>query len=722
MHTRIRWLLFLFTAFAAPLMAAETLPSVPISCPGATLGPVLPAAPDRSNEPIILFAGYLDASVDEAGEVRDNVELFRGDQHMSTEKVIYNPSSKTLTFPGAVSYEDQQIWIDGESATYRFEDEAGLFSVIDYGITGSSANGTADSIELIGGSRSKLQNLVYTTCAGTSPDWLLSAKELELRHDDGVGIARGAKLKFKGVPILYAPYFSFPIDDRRKSGFLYPGLSNTNDNGFEVSAPWYWNIAPNQDAVIEPHYYTSRGFMLSAEYRFLTRKTNGNLEFDYMPNDRQTDTDRYRYEIQHRARPWTNWNTHLLIDRVGDDDYFQDFGSSLYQTSLQYLHSYATLNGVGRYWNVEFLVDDFQVIDESVLPQNEPYRRLPRILFWMDQPLGRSGFSVSAYSELVYFDRDSGTTGARLDVLPEIYWQKHTSWGFIKPGLGYRYTAYDLDRVENLGDDTPTRGTTIASLDTGLYFDRSNADGSTQTLEPRLFYLYVPYENQADLPLFDTSLFTFGFSQLFNTNRFAGADRQGDANQISAAISTRNYDSSSGEVQWALNLGQIFYLQPLRVPLDGDIEIEQDLSPFIAEFSWHPFTRFSARTGAQWDWERNRLDVGSVGMTYSGKEGQRASFDYRYRRDRVDQFDLRVFWPINESWRVLSRVNYSFSDDDLLEFQAGVEYESCCWAIRTVVRRYLKNRDGDYRDGIFLELNLKGLASIGTRAQELFYY
>jgi len=706
----------------APAQAEETTPSVAISCPGATLGPVLPKAPDRSQEPVILFARYLDASSDEAGEAREDVELFRGDQHIATEKVIYDPGSKILTFPVAVSYEDQQIWINGESANYSFVEETGQFSLIDYGITGSSANGTADSIELVGGNTSHLRNLVYTTCAGEKPDWLLSARELELRHDEGVGIARGAKLTFKGVPILYTPYFSFPIDDRRKSGFLYPGFSNTNDNGFEISQPWYWNIAPNQDAVIEPHYYTSRGFMLSAEYRFLTRKTNGNLEFDYMPNDRKTDTDRYRYRIEHRARPWARWNTNLLIDRVGDDDYFQDFGTSLYQTSLQYLQSSATLNGVGRYWNLEFLVDDFQVIDESVLPQNEPYRRLPRILFWLDQPFGRSGFSVSAYSELVYFDRNSGTTGARLDLLPAVYWQKYASWGFIKPGLGYRYTVYDLDRAENFGDDTPTRGMTTASVDSGLYFDRTNSDGSTQTLEPRLFYLYVPYRDQADLPLFDTSLFTFGFSQLFNTNRFAGADRQGDANQVSAAISTRNYDSTSGEVQWALNLGQIFYLQPLRVPLDGDVEINQDVSPFIAEFTWHPFTRFSARTGAQWDWEKNRLDVGSVGITYAGKQGERASFDYRYRRDRVDQFDLRLFWPINERWRMLSRVNYSFSDDDLLEFQAGIEYESCCWAIRTVVRRYLKNRDGDYRDGIFIELNLKGLASIGTRAQDLFYY
>jgi LPS-assembly protein len=188
------------------------------------------------------------------------------------------------------------------------------------------------------------------------------------------------------------------------------------------------------------------------------------------------------------------------------------------------------------------------------------------------------------------------------------------------------------------------------------------------------------------------------------------------------AISTRNYNAASGDVEWSLNVGQIFYFENLRVQLNGEPEVDENISPTIAEFNWHPFTRFSARTGVEWSWQEDRLDVGSVGIIYVGKESQRASFDYRFRRDRVDQFDFRVFWPLNERWRVLSRVNYSFSDDDLLEFQAGVEYESCCWAVRTVLRRYLKNHEGEYRDGIFLELNLKGLASLGTRAHDLFSY
>ncbi len=680
----------------------------------------MPPAPDRSDAPIIMYATQLDASNLDLARASGHVELFRADQHLTTEQILYDPANKEITMPVAVSYEDQQVWVRGEKAHYNFEDESGKFLQIDYGLTGSSANGSAEWIELIGGHTSQLHRIVYTTCPSEQPDWELSASKLELQHEKGIGVALGAKLKFKGIPILYVPWFTFPIDDRRKSGFLYPSFGNTNDNGFELGIPWYWNIAPNHDATIEPRYFANRGFLVSGEYRFLTRKTHGVLDFDYMPDDSRTDDQRYYYHFQHYAAPIKRWRTALMLERVSDDQYFLDFGTSLFQTSRQFLRSSATMNGVGRYWNFELMVDDFQIIDAAIRPENEPYRRVPRLAFWMDRPLFRSDFSFRLDSELVYFDRDIGTTGARLDIYPKVYWEHFAAWGFIKPGLGYRYTAYDLGQLDSTLDDSPDRGTLIASLDAGLFFDRLSNGGNNQTLEPRLFYLYVPFENQDELPDFDTGEFTFGFSQLFNTNRFAGADRQGDANQLSVALTTRTLNGQNGQELWRLSFGQIFYFESQRVQVDVQPEMDENLSPFIAELAWQPFQRVSTVAGLQYDWEENLIDVGSIGLRWSGKKGERIGFEYRFRRDQVDQFDFRVFWPINERWKVLTRINYSFADNDILEVQGGVEYESCCWAIRTVLRRYLKNSDGDYRDGIFFELNLKGLASLGTRTQELF--
>lgn len=690
------------------------------SCPDPTVGPVMASAPDRSRAPIVIYARELEAGKLEEGEARGDVELFRADQHIITERLLFDPVNELLTVPGPISYEDQQVWIQGREGRYSFTEESGYFSVIDYGLTGSSANGSAEWAELEAGSTSRYHELNYTTCPGDDPDWLLRARELELRHDEGMAEVRHAKLEFKGVPILYVPWFTFPIDERRKTGFLYPGMGYDSDNGLEIGIPFYWNIRPNQDMTLEPRWFAERGFMLSGEYRFLTRRTEGGLNFDYMPDDRKTGKDRYYYQFRHFSTPRQRWRSALILDRVSDNRYFQDFGTSLYQTARQFLRSSATINGVGRYWTFELLADDFQVIDDSITPNNEPYRRLPRLAYWMDQPIGDSGLTFGLNSELVYFDRDLGVTGARLDLLPRLYWDRYHRWGFIKPSLGYRFSTYDLDYYGEIRDENPSRGMPIASIDAGLIFDRITPDGGLQTLEPRLFYLYVPYDNQDDLPLFDSSEFTFGFSQLFNDNRFAGGDRQGDANQLSLALSTKKFSSADGTEVWSLGVGQIFYFEDRRVQLDDLPPQTFDLSPFIAEFMWHFSPRLSTVAGLQWNWDEGHLDVGMFGFRYNGERGERLAFEYRYRQDQVDQFDFRIFWPINERWRLLSRVNYSFAENDLLEIQAGIEYESCCWAVRTVLRRYLKDRDGDYRDGIFVELNLKGLGSIGSGSRNLF--
>ena len=495
-----------------------------------------------------------------------------------------------------------------------------------------------------------------------------------------MGSARGARLDFKGLPVMYVPWFTFPIDDRRKTGFLYPGFGHNSDTGIELGIPWYWNIAPNHDATLEPRWFSNRGFMLTGEYRFLTRRTRGELDFDYMPDDDETGEERYHYQFRHYSTPMARWRTELVLERISDDRYFQDYGTSLRQTARQFLRSSAMLQGVGRYWNFEMMADDFQVIDETIQPENEPYRRVPRILFWSDFPLGGSGLTFGLDSELVAFDRDVGVTGARLDLFPNVYWDRYNRWGFIKPRLGYRYTGYSLDYGQEPLDETPVRGTMVASLDAGLVFDRFTADGGYQTLEPRLYYLYVPYEEQDDLPLFDTGEFTFGFSQLFNPNRFAGGDRVGDANQLSVAVSTRKFDSHNGAAVWSLDLGQIFYFDDRRVQLDDQPEADESLSPFLAELTWHISPKISTVAGLQWNWDRSELDVGMMGIRYNGSEGQQIRFEYRYRTERVDQFDFRILWPIGERWRVLSRLNYSFADDDLLEIQGGFEYESCCWA------------------------------------------
>jgi LPS-assembly protein len=703
-----------------PVFAAASDGQV-IACPGPTLAPLRQSTPDRSAAPITLKARTFSAGDAQSAEARGLVELHRADQSLSTEVLLYAPATQTITMPGKLQYEDSVLQIEGSHAEYSFLTESGHFNVIDYGLTGSSANGSASEIIVNSGNHSLLRQLRFTTCPGEDPEWVLTADELELDFEEGIGKAKGAKLEFFDIPILYLPYMTFPIDDRRKSGFLYPFISTANDNGFEFSFPYYWNIAPNHDATITPRYFTERGAMVTAEYRFITRKTGGALNFDYLPVDKKTRDLRYHYRFFHDARLTRRWSSRVLVDRISDDQFFQDFSNSLAAASRQYLRSNAGISGSGRYWTFSAIADVFQVVDEAVTAINEPYRRLPRLAFGLDRPLGSLGLRMQLQTELVYFDRDVGATGSRFDIYPHLDWNLGTTWGYVRPSVGYRYTSYELDWHGQPGRTSPDRGTEILSLDSGLFMQKFRTNGIVQTLEPRLYYLYVPFKNQDDLPDFDSAPFTFGFSQLFHYNRFTGADRQSDANQLTIALTTRSINQNTGHELWSLSFGQIVYFEDQRVTATGSNPLDDSASPFIAEFVLHPTKQLSSRLGAQWDWQNSEIDVAVLGVTHRSDNGLRLGAEYRFRRDSLDQFDIRYYQPINERWRVLGRVNYSLKDSDLLAAEAGFEYDSCCWSLRVVAKRFLRNREGDHRDAIYVQLLLKGLTNIGRRSAPLFY-
>ena len=701
---------------------------------GSTSGCPVPALrqlpdsnpPSRTDAPIWADSDTLTFVADDGALLEGDVKLERADQVLTTETLLYNQREERVTVPAPLTYQDQMLRIEAADGEFSLARDQGRFDSVLYQLTGGAGNGMAQQIQVYGPDQAQLTQFTYTTCDPQQPDWLLSAGELNLYPESGYGTARNATLRFQGVPILYAPWFRFPTDDRRVSGLLYPRFASSNDNGVEYHQPIYWNIAPNQDATITPGWYSERGAALEGEYRYLARTSTGQVDFNWLPDDDEFGDDRYRYQWRHLTAFSARWRSNIYVDRVSDIDYFQDFGTGLYETSRQFLRSRAVLSGRGEYWNFDLLADDFQVLDDSVSGDSEPYQRLPRAYFTLDRPLDFSGLPVdfSLGSELVYFTRDEGITGTRLDLYPELSLDFVGAAGFLRPALGFRHTSYALDdpeaRFDPEIDEEPTRNLPIVSVDTGLYFERLNGDGGWQTLEPRLFYLYVPFEEQDDLPDFDTTDLTFGFSQLFATNRFVGADRQTDANQLTLALSTRNYAANAGYEKWSASIGQIVYFDTPAVSLPGAEPPGNDVSPAVVELNWRPMRNLAFRFGLQWDWEDDQADLGVFGTRWEGGLGQQVAFDYRFRRDRVDQADIRMRWPINDRWNVLGRWNYSFDDDDTLEALAGVEYESCCWALRVVGRRYLRNRDGDFRNGVYLELELKGLGSVGRPPYQLF--
>ncbi len=647
-----------------------------------------------------------------AGDVR----LMQLDQLLETDELLYDPESRLVDIPVWLRYTDALIQLEAARAHYDVADGTGQFEEVIYRLVGHDGSGSADTVAMIEPTLARLEQFGFTTCDPDRPDWQLKAARVDLALDRGVGTARHARLEFKGVPILYSPWMTFPLTDDRKSGFLYPRFGRSGSDGFDVSVPWYWNIAPNQDATFTGRWIEKRGNMLDTEYRFLGERQRGQLDLEILPNDRRAGSTRHYGQFDYRARLAPRWSARADFRRASDDDYFIDLGSDLVDSSVQFLRSVASIRGSGRDWTLDVLADDFQVLDANVAEGREPYRRLPRAVFVAGRPLG-GGVEWHLDSEFVHFDRDAGVTGTRLDVHPSLRYELLAPGWFVRPELGLRTTRYALS-----GADTGSAGRTlpIASVDAGLMFERAAAAGRTQTLEPRVYYLYVPFRDQDDLPDFDTRDLTFGFSQLFHHNRFTGADRQGDANQVAMAVTSRLLDATDGRSLLEGSLGQIIHFRDRRVQLPGRDMERRSRSATVAEVAWRPSKSLAATAGLQWDTENSETEVARLGLSYRGKNAGQAALGYRMRRDQVDQADVRVRYPVNERFNLIGRVLYSFEDDDTLEVLGGVEYESCCWALRLTGRDYVRDREGERQTSVFLELELRGLASLGRMPYELF--
>ena len=668
--------------------------------------------------PMDIRADDMDAPGNAPMRFSDNVRLVYGDQNLETDELIYDPETGEVMVPGWLEYSDALLRLEASSARYNTESSTGRFEQVRYYIAGAAGAGNAGLVPMTDQTHARVKRFDFTTCDVEDPDWQLKAGDVDLDFERGVGTARNARLEFKGVPILYSPWLSFPLNDERKSGFLYPQFGSSSDNGIDLAVPWYWNIAPNQDATFTPRLIGDRGVMLGSEYRFLTRRQAGTFNLDYLPDDNEDDRDRWLGRIRHQARLAPNWTSRLNFNRVSDEDYFLDLGNDLESSSIQFLRSDFSIAGRGQFWQMQTTFDTFQVLDRDVREDREPYDRLPRVEFDGDWPLP-AGLAFRLNSEAVYFERSEGVTGLRLDALPELALRVVRPGWFFEPAVGLRGTAYSLEDSES-GDDNPARMQPILSMDGGLVFERRTASGRLQTLEPRAFYLYVPGREQEDLPLFDTRELTFSFAQLFQTNRFSGADRQTDANQVTLALTSRLLDDSNGRSIVDASIGQILFLDDPSVGLNNTPEEGRSVSASVGEINWRPTDRFLVSAGLQWDPEENETDVAAFGLRWQGEDARQVQLGYRFRRDSVDQVDVRARYPLTGNLNLISRVNYSFKDSTALELLGGIEYESCCWAIRASIRRYIRDRESEKRTAFFIELHLKGLGSLGRRPYNLF--
>ena len=693
---------------------------------------------------------YADDTEVTEGELlfKGNVSLKQGYRQVTADRVTADRARETATATGNVVFREPGILIRGSRIDYDSQSEEAVVSNAHYVIHERRMIGSADQLKRSGNGEIAIEDGRVTYCAPDDPDWVLHANNIEIDPDSGDAQAWGAKLEVANVPVLYLPWIRFPVDSRRKTGLLFPDIGSDTRGGIDITAPVYFNLAPNYDLLYRPRYIQERGFLHQGKFRWLSDNM-GYWELDggWIGDDSKfedefpgNDGSRWLVGTKHNGRFGDNWHSYINYTRVSDTEYLRDLNNSNLsaqrETALQQL---ARLAWINDQWQITLDFEQFQSIAEDIA---EDYRKLPQMTARWVGDREWMGLTPIFLSQLSHFDSDiERVTGQRL--YNEFGLTKPMNWtaGFFQPTVKYRSVNYELDRPFTDIETSPNSGSLMASLDGGLIFERQTSlfgQSMTQTLEPRVYYLYSQYEEQTFQPDFDSAELTFSYGQLFRDTRFSGNDRLDDANQLSVGVTSRYFDNETGEEKLSASLGQIYYFRDREVRLNAfDPILAENTSPLAGEFSWSPSQQWQLRASALYDTNDNTFDATSAQATYFPWSGAVLSAGYTLRepppslleRPVTEQANVSAYVPITDDWSLFGALEYSLEGSTAVEDMVGFEYDNCCWRIRILYMRYINTERGeipnfsdpnlDRENAIQVQFLLKGMGGFGGRVDNL---
>jgi LPS-assembly protein len=726
-------------------------------CPSQNPAAVQPgiASPTTTAPSKVAEGGPIDVTADKSefgiadarGTLSGNVVVRQGEREIRTDQAQLDRTNGTVQADGQIKYDDPLVQVTGASGQYSQADGAD-FNNAQFSLKQRAARGTAQDMALSPQGVLRMKDVTFTTCPVNDNSWQLKADSIVLDTQNKIGTGRDAQLDFMGVPLLYLPWVSFPLSSERKSGFLFPTIGNTSYGGVQLSLPYYFNILPNLDFTFEPTEYSKSGPDAGGDLRWLTAGQHGELDWNYLLYDRAFGASRNRVRLNDVADLPDDWRLTANAQEVSDPFYFEDFSQGPEGASTAFLERSALFSYRDEHWRIDGEAQQYQTIDYTLAVDDRPYARVPRLAASTDYGFGPGGLLHYGFdSEVVDFQRPGGTDevqGWRGDITPHASLDLTGPGYFLRPAFAWRATQYELEDVALGQSSSPSRNMPIASVDSGLIFERDSGSHSKHrmTLEPRLLYLYVPYRNQTELPVFDTALPDLNPVELFRTNRYVGADRMSDANQLSIGVTSRLFDTASGSQFLAVTLGQAYYFTPPRVTLPGEVLGSENRSDFVVQVAVNAFQSWSADAAVQWDPQTQSSERTQVNLQYKPQNDSIINLAYRYERYTFDQVEVSGAWPIRNHWNIFIRDIYSLSDHaftpytqqttgqqpgqppqgtliyyptvGFLERFAGFEYRSCCWRARFGVRRYVSNHNGSQDTGVWLQLELGGLASVGS--------
>lgn len=687
-----------------------------------------------------------------AAQVRRNDSVLKGDE------IVYRRAESQLTATGNARILRDATLVTGEGLLYNNERASGQIEQPEFFLA-SGGYARASHADMFSRATMRLQDVTYSGCDCDKPAWYIKSPLVDLDFDENEGVARNGVLYFKDVPILASPYLTFPVKKERKSGFLVPTYGTTSRSGIELNLPYYFNLAPNYDLTLTPRYFSKRGTQLGGELRYLGETYSGTLTGTYINRDNQTNDNRWLFSSRHFQTLGNGFYADWDVSRVSDNDYFRDFSSfGLNESTTVNLPQRGRFGWSSKYWQAYGEVYTYQTLQDRDALVTPPYDKKPELVL-TGQRYDFNGFDLKLDTKATRFSRPKlegirlpGQDGERLTAYPSIAYPVVRPGWFVTPKIGVHHTQYQGTRwygdPNNLGDvdryrRSASRTQPIASIDSGMTFERDTTlfgKDSIQTLEPRLYYLNVPYRDQSRLPVYDTSLADFSFAQAFQENIYAGGwDRIVNANQLTAGLTSRWLDADTGFERMYGSIAQRFYFERQRVTLPNEVPRDNIRSDFLASAGAALTDTFSVDLGGQYDPYNSRVSRALASLRWSPQRATTVSLAYRYQRDPSpnafyavpgqNQVSLAFQWPFTHRWSGVGRIDYSLSErrnnivgatsdtsqsSRITQAIAGVEYKGdCCWIGRVVFQRYAVSA-AQTNTALFFQLELSGLGALGT--------
>ena len=688
-------------------------------------------------------------------EVTETDAVFEGDVRIQqgyrvirADRVEVDRAEETALATGHVTLREPGVLIRGDTVTYNSRSEVADVYDANFVLHNRGMAGAADQLTRLADGRIEIEDGRMSYCPPDDPDWVMHAETLKIDPATGDGQAWGAKLKLSGVPVMYLPWIRFPVDSRRKTGLLFPDIGSDTRGGIDITAPIYLNLAPNYDALYSPRFIQERGLLHQTKFRWLSEHTGlWELSGGWIGDDSKyqddyptEDGNRWLIGAKQQGSFGDHFRTYVNFTRVSDYEYLKDLEnnslSAQRQTALQQL---GRVEWVNSQWLLQLDFEQFQSLAKDI---PEDYRKLPQFTaMWIGEAAWQ-GIRPIVTSQLSHFDIDTDrVTGQRFYNEIGLTQPRQWAFGFLTPTVKYRSVQYELDRPFLPLDTSPTAGSFTGSVDGGLIFERQTTLGGaamTQTLEPRVYYLYSEFDEQPYQPVFDSAELTFSYGQLYRDTRFSGNDRLDDANQLSAGVTTRFFDNTTGEERLNASIGQIFYFKDRKIRLNAtDPVLAEATSPIAGEFNWLPNSAWRISASALYDTNDNTFDAASAQVTLFTDHGAVISSGYTLRepppslfqRPVTEQANVSAYWPINDEWSVFGALEYSLEGSTAVEDMFGVEYDDCCWRVRLLYMRYIDTELGEIADfndpnlnrenAVQLQVVLKGMGGFGGRVDNL---